>query len=220
MKKTYFFAFLAIFVSMGGFLSCQKEFNRPYPEVTTLSATDISTDGFLAHGHIENRGNFEVIEMGFLYSRNPMFNESISERVVAEQPVNSGKFSLMAESALLRTDYYVRAYVRTATHIVFGPYVEVRAMGGKAPEIYDFYPKVALPGDVVQIQGRYFSYSSVGNVVRLNNEQGMVSGSTDTTIHFVVPPQVKEGQYDLVLTVANRTATASEKITIGSTGGN
>jgi N-acetylneuraminic acid mutarotase len=217
MKNFYILAFLLFLLTQLALISCKKEFTRPYPEVSTLSVSDISPDGFLAHGLIENKGNQEVLEMGFSYSQNPLFNELYSSKVIADKPVKSGRFSLKVESALYPNElYYVRAYVKTKDHFVIGPSVEVRSLGGKAPEIIGFTPEIVVPGDTVEIRGRHFSYSGVGNLVKLNTIQAEVVNSTDTKIRFVVPTGVVNGEYDLFLTVAGTTVTANVKIRIGN----
>lgn len=218
MRKYIILAFFLFALCLMAFNSCDKESPRPYPEVSTLSVSDITPQGFWAHGMIENKGSLEILEMGFMYSLNPLFSESSSEKVIADKIVQSGKFSVMVESALLPKElYYVRAYVKTADHMVFGPSIEARSQGGKSPEITGFSPEMGVPGDTLILKGRHFSFSSIGNKLRLDNVQVViVPNSTDTTIHFVIPPGVTYGEYELFLTVAANTVKAPKKLMISN----
>lgn len=211
-------ACLLIFLSLLAVTSCEKEPAKPWPELYTLSVSDVTPQGFMAHGKIENKENQKILEMGFLYSLEPRVDEAYSEKVIAGNTINSGKYSLFIENALIPNElYYVRAFVRTSGLVVYAPFIEVRSKGGKSPVITSFSPAMGVPGDTIVLMGRHFSYSAIGNKVSLNNvEARVLENPNDTTVRFVVPFGVTSGESELLLKVAGNSVLAPGKFLVSN----
>lgn len=117
--KIYVFAILTF-----TFTSCDNhEFPKtPYPNVRTLSVTEISSSGATFTAEVTNSENSSILSHGFIWSlwadRNPEIgpNDSINLGNTGE-----GIFSYHLNSGLIiNKEYYVRAFAKTKDYIVFG----------------------------------------------------------------------------------------------------
>jgi len=118
MKFRHFFLYVACCL----LVTCAKEevVPRPFPRLLTGEVSDITQESAKFHGEI-TYVNEEIIEYGFLWSafRDPSFADS--EMIKFEGTITAQDFEAEAERGMKEgLAYYVRAYLRTNTTIVFG----------------------------------------------------------------------------------------------------
>lgn len=103
--------------------------NRKFPALKTLSVTEITTEGAVFNAEITFRGDFQILNYGFVWAihSNPEFN---SERISISENIQSDHFSIPVTSSLEpNVKYFVKCFVETAEHTVFGQAVEFVSLG-------------------------------------------------------------------------------------------
>ncbi|MEO1054887.1 MAG: IPT/TIG domain-containing protein, partial [Bacteroidota bacterium] len=171
-------------------MTCSEEevTKRNYPRIRTLSVTEITSEGAKFSAEITFRGDFEVINYGFVWSetQNPLVESN--ERVVYTDNILNDNFSKVIRTTLEEgTDYFVRAFIETPDFLVYGENVSFQSLGSSAPEIESIAPTQGTLGDTVEIIGRDFSYVRNNNKVLFSGIEANVITSTDTTITCLVP---------------------------------
>ena len=95
------------------------------PTVTTLEVTDVATASAKAHAHVTHPNMSQITEMGFLYDTSTeglWYGDVGSEAVVFEgSPQND--FTCTMTGLYPYTEYFVRAYAKTANGIGYGDIV-------------------------------------------------------------------------------------------------
>lgn len=171
-------------------VKCNKDevTGRDYPRIKTLPVTEITPDGARFNAEIIFRGNFEVINYGFVWSEyiNPAIENS--DRVIYSDNIDSKNFTETIETALKENvSYYVRAFIKTKDFIVYGENISFLSLGSKAPKIQDVFPLEGTVGDTITIRGKNFSYVNQNNDIFFNNFKTKALASTDSLILVVVP---------------------------------
>jgi hypothetical protein len=142
--------------------ACQKENDpREYPQVKTLDVKGITSKGAIFCADISIRSDAPITDHGFVWSQNPSnLNFEYGENVSLGEFKGEGTFEAEISAALeANKEYYVKAYVKTQKHTVFGIDVSFFSLGSEAPVLIDFEPKEAARGDTIIITGKYLSQS-------------------------------------------------------------
>ena len=191
--KTITWIFLFTF-SVFMFSTCEEETEqqRSYPRLSTANVTNITEKGVTFKGIITSPGTEIITEQGFIWGTTASLSISTSDRIFLGPGNQSGDFTADIHTTLVKgLNYYVRPFVQTADHMVYGPIASFKSLGSEAPQINGFEPNSVFWGDTLCIKGKNFSWITNNNVVRLNTLECYVFNSTDTTINILIP-------YDLV----------------------
>lgn len=188
MKKSYIiFVLVSIFIFL---LSCNEEnpIERGYPKVITENPTNITEEGVVFNGNINNYENLDIIEYGFLWDFRSALSNFIDKKVLVNN-FNGGKFSAIINSTLIKDQtYFVRAYAKTDKYTIYGNKISFKSQGSNAPEINNVIPKSGTWGDTIKVIGKGFSYVKRFNKVTFNNVVSEVVISNDSVITCIVPP--------------------------------
>lgn len=114
-----------IFFSL--FTSCAvEELNqRDYPTLYTLEVTDITNSGALFNAEIRYRGEFKILQYGFIWSQQDIMTLNTPNIIKYTDDTREMKFNYEITSGLsVNTTYQVRAYIVTEDYTVFGNVVE------------------------------------------------------------------------------------------------
>ena len=162
-EKFFVFSLLAIFFS-AHLISCQDniEGQREYPRVKTLEVVNINNSGASFRGEVESMGNSPVDNYGFVWSKNQgrltlEYGETISLGNYSGERAFEAEVQTLLEP---NRDYYVKAYVKTDKHTIYGVEVSFISPVTEGPVIEDFEPKTANWGDTITIYGKNFWDSS------------------------------------------------------------
>jgi len=176
--------------------ACKKDNNlleREYPRINTFEVTGISESGATFEAHIYSAGNESIIDHGFVWgtSETALSFEN-SDRVSLGAFSGIGKYNAQIKSTLqVEKKYFVRSFVKTSDHIVYGPVVSFISLGSQGPIILDFEPQTARWGDTIIIKGSNFCWKNISNKVFFNGESAEVSNEiqycTDTSLRVTVP---------------------------------
>ena len=161
----------------------------PYPRVETLSVINISASGVRLRGNIIDLGNSPVIEHGFVWGFDKGITVGGSEGIIKlEADASSGEFRADVVSGLFKGQtYYVKAFVRTADHLVYGQSIKFKSNGSNPPAIESFEPALGTWGDTVILHGSYFGTTPRSNLVKFNELPAKVISATESTIICIVP---------------------------------
>ena len=103
--------------------------SRYYPRVKTLEVINISEELIRLNAEINFRGNFEIINYGFVWSvpRLPSLDDGNSDKLVFTDNITTKRFSAEIPVGSKKGLYYnVRAFVETKDYLVYGINVEFR----------------------------------------------------------------------------------------------
>jgi hypothetical protein len=109
----------------------------PLPEVSTLYATNVTTNSATLNGRIEKRGESAYTERGFVYSntfQHPSIDDDDSYKKVV--PGTSAEFSANVSELLTDVTYYVRAYATNKNGTAYGE--SVYFIPGTSPDVAVF----------------------------------------------------------------------------------
>lgn len=100
-------------------------------EITTtpISSTTVKSDTAIAGGNISSDGGEGIIERGVVWSVTPNPTTSVKERRKAKSG-GIGAFSMVIDTLLPFTDYYVRAYAINYYGTVYGQQVPLKTLKG------------------------------------------------------------------------------------------
>ncbi|HPM10962.1 MAG TPA: hypothetical protein PK941_11015 [Paludibacter sp.] len=160
--------------------------SRNYPRLRTLPVSEITEEGVRFNAEIIFRGNFEIINYGFVWNvyENPAFSRS--EWVVCSGNIQSDHFSAMVGTTIKdSTSYFVRSYVRTHDFTVFGQNVPFTSLGGVAPQLFSVDPSEAYRDDTVTLIGKGFSNRE--NLIYFDHLKARTISNTDSLIRVIVP---------------------------------
>lgn len=115
------FLFLSLFTSCA-----EEELNqRDYPTLYTLEVSDISKSRAIFNAEIRYRGEFKILQYGFIWSQRDIMTLNTPNIVKYTENIGEMKFNYEITSGLnSNTTYQVRAYIVTEDYTVFGNVVE------------------------------------------------------------------------------------------------
>jgi len=200
--------FTLLFFSL---INCEEEevTSQEYPRLRTLAVTDINSGGATFNAEFVYRGNFEILNYGFVWDTSSNPEVESSDRVVIKGDVHSTQFTKEIKSTLAENQkYYVRAFVKTEEYFVYGENIEFISLGSEAPTITDFYPENGTLGDTITIEGKNFSY--IDNKAFFEEFEAKIAASTDTLLKVVVPDQINMSANKIFVSVKNNKAQADK----------
>lgn len=177
-------------------ISCKKEIETKleYPRVETYDVQQIDSTGATFRAEVFSVGNLPIIDYGFVWGvweRGLNINNDI-DKVFLGAYSGIGTYEARIPIALEKEkEYYVKAFVKTNDHTVYGQSVSFVSMGCIPPIIKGFDPQAANWGDTIRFLGENFWNSSsikvfFGDALARKAE----FNSADSTIWAVVPKEL------------------------------
>jgi hypothetical protein len=185
-------------------ISCTKEEISPrfYPRVSTLNVDHINSDGALFHAEV-TFASVKIIDHGFIWSRLSNLTLENAQKVSLGSKSEIGPFEASVGVNLAEgIKYYVKAYVKSEDHIVYGNAVEFKSLGGKAPVILDFAPDRARIQDTIKITGRYFGTNKSEVIIMFDGVSAPIVSSSDTLIIVRVPADLAKAKSKISVSVS------------------
>lgn len=161
---------------------------RDWPDIVTHEITNITNKGAVFNGQIIQRGNFEIVSYGFVWSKYYNLTLEYSEKVIFRGNPGSEKFSAEILTTLqLGSRYWVKSFVMTPEYTVYGEAASFNSLGSQAPWITSISPAKGKWGDTVRISGAHFSFLNQNNSVLFGSIPAKTISSTDSLIITTVP---------------------------------
>jgi hypothetical protein len=171
----------------------EKEPTLAYPLVNTLDVVNITNQGATFRGDIYSAGSEPIIDYGFVWGK---FETDLSvesnDRISLGSRAGTGSFESEIKTTLeANKKYFVRSFVKSASHTVYGKVISFLSLGSGAPIITGFEPKTAGWGDTLLVKGRNFSWHGSTNKVYIGSvlSYGIVQ-STDSTLKAIIPVEL------------------------------
>jgi hypothetical protein len=203
--------FLLFVTSVMMLSNCEKENAKPrsYPRITSMPVTNISSTGADCSARIYSLGTEQITDHGFVWGlTDPAID--YSDKVLLGV-CDTGLFSARIKTNL-RTGikYYVKPFVRTAKHIVYGVTQEFKSLGSEAPVISGFEPHSGTWLDTLTVTGQNFSWIVNTNTVKLNEIPCEILTSTGTTLKVLVGRDLSAIKSVISVELAGNVATRSQ----------
>ena len=187
---------------------------RAYPRIKTLSVTEISTNGATFHAEVIFRGDFEILDFGFVWDETDDPRVQYSEKVIFSSSLTSNLFSSKVSSALKEgVKYYVKSFIQTEDYTVYGQGIEFISLGSMAPIIRDVSPTTISFCDTITIAGDNFS-AGKSNIVKIGAYEAEVIEASDSVLKIKVPSQPLHLESTLSVEVANNISFYEEQLTL------
>jgi hypothetical protein len=144
------------------------------PAVSTLPATNVTTNAATLNGKIEYQGDPAYTERGFVYS-NTFANPGIDDDATATQKRvvsgTSAEFSANVANLTVEKTYYVRAYVTNSDGTVYGGSISF-----KPTAIVDY---IVLPSEGIMVQKNDISSGTDWTSAKSLCANSTIGGKTD-----------------------------------------
>lgn len=184
---------------------------RPYPIVLTLDVINITNSGAKFRGEVSGVSRDKVLEHGFVWGSLEGISLDTHDKTVSGKIEEDDSFANEITTTLAEGEtYYVRAYVKTTKHTIYGNVVSFISLGSKAPVISSFTPKKGFTLDTIQIKGSGFSFLKEKNVVKFNEATALVIKQSDTLLHVQVPENLSAIKSKITVSIIGNVATSSD----------
>ena len=191
---------------------CEKEAeSRDWPRLHTGDVSNITSNGAQFSAEIIYRGDFEILEYGFVWAQtiDPVVDKSY--KMVYSDNITSKGFSAEIKTALLpNKNYYVKSFVKTRDYTVYGKEVAFISLGSEGPRVNSFYPLTGTWGDTIRIRGENFSYLDTSNIVKFGEIRATVIEACDTVLSVVIPSVKNSTPVKVSVSISGNTSNATE----------
>lgn len=170
--------------------SCSEQNEFVYPLIQTGEVTNIDSTGAIFHARISDLSTDNILEFGFVWG--PASKQGLNPYriILAETPANGTFSTKLATDLLSDTVYYVQAYAKNGSYTTYGKIVTFRSKGSLSPEIIDFSPKEGSDGTQVTINGRNFSPTLSGNIVKFGKATATVIEASNDRLVVTLPNEL------------------------------
>lgn len=175
------------FLTLTFFTSCKKDKPKD-PQIITTVAKSISASKCLATASVPEKGDYEVLDYGFVYSYNDMpFGIGINNTISLGSHLTSDTFSTTFAYSFqyyYNQNIYVRAYLTNKKGTVYGNIMMFKPL---ILELTSINPTSGKKGDTITLYGYNFDPIPENNIVKFNNYTAKVNEASTTRLVVEVP---------------------------------
>lgn len=213
----FFLNIVVLLLIAGG---CKKADDVIGPEVQTTSITALSPTVVVFNGNIVSKGKHKVLDYGFVYSNDAAVDETNGTKISLGSSVPEGAFTKTVNNIRFNNNYgylntiYARAYIRDEKGTAFGAMLNV---GLPSPSAGNINPSRGKSGDIVKINGKFYSPELADIKVAFQNVPAKVVAVNDTEISVEIPSGInaRHGyQIGVTVSVGNIPVVVSSNFTI------
>ena len=196
-------------------ISCEKETEFELPLVLTGEVTEINKEGAKFNGKISNLPDTEILEYGFVWDnvKNPTI-ENAQKYIVYNTPVKGTFKTLISTTLKENVNYYVRAFIRSNSSVIYGNNVSFNSKGSVAPIINTIFPKSGNLDDTILIVGENFSYKNDDNKVFFGEFPSTLIKAKQDTLWVIVPSKLNYLNSTVSVTILENKAVAPDKFNL------
>jgi N-acetylneuraminic acid mutarotase len=192
---------------------CKKDtqiLSKEYPYIIQEEVSEINTTGATVNAGLISSGEYSFDDFGFVISTHTkpvMTDRKISMKSLQERP---DKLTLRIDNDLASDHlYYIRAYVKTTSTLVYSNERSFSSMGCIPPRIDHLSISSGIPGNVVTIAGNYFSETPGHNIVSFANARAQILYEGRDTIVVQCPNTSATNTVAVSVEVAGHTGFAN-----------
>jgi hypothetical protein len=181
-------AFYTIFLQ-----SCKKD-EESHPEIQTVTAIALSPVKVVLKANVANKGSFEILDHGFLYSTWNNVSEGNGTKVSLGKSISEGEISKEITNLgyLGSSTLYARAYLTNSNGTVYGQVVSVQLPTVGTGSIV---PSVAKAGEQVVLNGQFHSLTKDEVSVTFGGVHAKIIEVTPIKITVEVPAGINLNTY-------------------------
>ncbi len=213
LKHPFLLALFFILLLQG----CKEE-EVSHPEVQTVEVTALSPTSVTLKGLILNKGDFKVIDYGFVYGFNSDLSETRGTKASLGKDAQTGEFTHNL-SGLNWSGYYydrtlyARAYLTNEKGTVFG---QISTVVMPSPNVQGISPSSGKSGDRVTISGNFFTNNKEEVEVRFGNTSAKVVEVSPSKVVAEVPSGINTSSYYNYNQVPVKVWMAGQEYTVSS----
>lgn len=151
--------------------SCEEETLEPRtnPRFSVTIVQEISADGVQFGANIYDYGNEEILEYGFVYTQNAGVPNLSQDDYVTGQGRPGERFELVANHSMtIGKKYYVSAFLKTSTSLVFSKSIEFISQGSEGFIVESVeWPELIYKAQNLVVKGRRFSKQRANYKVKI-----------------------------------------------------
>ncbi|WP_181163667.1 IPT/TIG domain-containing protein [Pontibacter mangrovi] len=204
--------------------ACKKD-EVNHPEVETTEVTALSPTSARLKGHITNKGDFKIIDYGFVYGYNSDLSETRGAKASLGKDAQVGDYSkdltnLNISGYNYDRTLYARAYLTNEKGTVFG---QVSSVVLPSPNVQGISPGSGKAGDRVTITGNFYSNNTSEVEVLFGSIAAKVLEVSPSKVVVEVPSGISFNSYysynqvQVVLRMAGQTYNVTSNFKIIST---
>ena len=184
-------------------MNCQKDYQKS--DILVLSTKKVAYNGSTTNGvtfsaSILLDGEDAILEQGFVVALKA--KPTLEDELLDVQELGNSYFSLKYNNVLIPdTMYYVRSFVKTEKHLVYGNEVEFYSNGSQPPVISKIEPSVAFWGDTILITGENFDKYGKNNKVLFDHFLSKKVWGSEDTIYAIVPAELNKKESEVLVSL-------------------
>lgn len=186
------------------FVSCEEDKKDPSVETTALEYLSIT--GFTASARINEKGDYKILDYGFVYTVNQSaseINTYFEKKISLGKTITKNEFS--ANFDLGNVQYYPRnsrcyvsSYITNEKGTMYGNVIFKDLL---KLQVSSVSPSRARSGDIVTISGQNFSTLISQNSVTFNGLNATIISASSTSLTVKVPDGISTSYYDLYIDI-------------------
>lgn len=160
-----------VLVMLSMLVACETETLDPRtnPRFSVALIQEVSTDGLQVGASIYDFGGEEILEYGFVYSENSASPNIKTDDFISKKGMPQSYFELLANhSLILGKKYYVAAFLRTSTNLVYSKSMDFVSQGSEGFIVNSVeWPEVIYRGQKLLVKGSRFSKQKSNYRIRM-----------------------------------------------------
>jgi hypothetical protein len=183
-------------------LSCDSDDEpQQHPEVFTISAATGTNGGVDLLGSYNSNGK-DISEIGFEYSLDSLFNNSIL--LNSELGLNNEIDYFIANGINENVKYFYKAFAKSSGELFFGDTKNFISDGSVAPEISAISDEFGVIADTLEIYGTYFKDDNYQTFLDFSGIRGEIISLNDSIIKCKVPVNIESIINNIRVKIDNR----------------
>jgi N-acetylneuraminic acid mutarotase len=189
-------------------VSCTKDAEikpKDYPFVVT-QAVGLTEEGATFTAEILDIGNNNISSYGFIWSGTSSLGNDFEREILITDPPAISTYSAKITTGLTKGEYYyVKAFVKTNSFLVYGNQLSFQSSGCLQPQITGFNPAFGPIGTPVEITGKNFSTYIEDNYISFGVATAVIDSVFEDRIYVRVPKVIKTNKVQIILVTAGMT---------------
>lgn len=187
---------------------------RQYPRIKTIEVFNVNQEGASFKGEIYF-SSVAIIDHGFLIAETKNPTLTSAEKISLGIKNGIGEFSATIDRSLATgKKYYIRAYVISEDHTVYGEVIEFTSLGSKAPSLKKIFPDKGTWRDTVYLIGENFSELSGKMEVKFGTHKLSYTSISTDSISVNIPLQLINKISEVSIKFDNTTSLIEDGFTL------
>ncbi len=206
-----FLACCIIFTALFACKKTEKKTPSPVPPqphdtlyVSMTAITDINAGGATYHARITRSGYVNIVEYGFAWSDSTLLPTIADDKKRFTATPDTAYSFRVTYDLYKQHHYYVRAYLRTDSSLLYSNLLSFTSQGCLPPVISGLFPDSACGGRTILVTGNNFSSNVYRNMVSVGSTPATIIKSAVDSLWIRVPLTPVTKHVTITVTVAGQ----------------